>query len=215
MHSDLYQELSNSTKEFYNSLSRDMQIYQLQYRQAMLNRKLNLGLEVEQLVSVAYIVREIVQFVLELDRQFSKRMSDLLGKSINYTTKDNHYCLDMVKALNGLFSVLKVPGDLRTNQTDMAFRVFKKQIKFSGDMIYISMALDLISFVAVLILCYKYIRLKNQKENEYYTDYRHNNLVLRIYKPEFEYQAIGKVPIDKILDRGTFSQFYLWALIEL
>ena len=181
----------------------------------MLNRKLNLGLEVEQLVSVAYIVREIVQFVLELDRQFSKRMSDLLGKSINYTTKDNHYCLDMVKALNGLFSVLKVPGDLRTNQTDMAFRVFKKQIKFSGDMIYISMALDLISFVAVLILCYKYIRLKNQKENEYYTDYRHNNLVLRIYKPEFEYQAIGKVPIDKILDRGTFSQFYLWALIEL
>ena len=79
----------------------------------------------------------------------------------------------------------------------------------------ISIILQAISFVAVLILCYKYVRLKNQKENEYYTDYRHNNLVLRIYKPEFEYQAIGKVPIDKILDRGTFSQFYLWALIEL
>ena len=79
----------------------------------------------------------------------------------------------------------------------------------------ISTILQAISFVAVLILCYKYVRLKNQKENEYYTDYRHNNLVLRIYKPEFEYQAIGKVPIDKILDRGTFSQFYLWALIEL
>ena len=128
MHSDLYQDLSNSTKEFYNSLSCDMQIYQLQYRQAMLDRKLNLGSEVERLVSVAYIVREIVQFVLELDRQFSKRMSDLLGKDINYTTEDNHYCLDMVKALNGLFSVLKVPSDLRTNQTDMAFRVFKNKL---------------------------------------------------------------------------------------
>lgn len=78
----------------------------------------------------------------------------------------------------------------------------------------IGMVLQAISFVAVLILCYKYVQLKNQKENEYYTDYRHNNLILRIYKPEFEYQAIGKVPIEKILDRGTFSQFYLWALIE-
>lgn len=81
-------------------------------------------------------------------------------------------------------------------------------------MAIIGMVLQAISFVAVLILCYKYVQLKNQKENEYYTDYRYNNLILRIYKPEFEYQAIGKVPIDKILDRGTFSQFYLWALIE-
>lgn len=81
-------------------------------------------------------------------------------------------------------------------------------------MIYINMALDLISFVAVLILCYKYIRLKNQKENEYYTDYIHNNLILRIFKPEFEYEAVGNVPVEKILDRGTFSQFYNWCLIE-
>lgn len=78
----------------------------------------------------------------------------------------------------------------------------------------ISIILDLIAFVAVLVLCYKYIRLKNQKENEYYTDYVHNNLILRVYKPEFEYQAIGQVPIEKILDRGTLSQFYIWALIE-
>lgn len=81
-------------------------------------------------------------------------------------------------------------------------------------MIYISMALDLISFVVVLILCYKYIRLKNQKENEYYTDYVHNNLILRIFKPEFEYEAVGKISVEKILDRGTFSQFYNWCLIE-
>ena len=81
-------------------------------------------------------------------------------------------------------------------------------------MIYISMALDLISFVVVLILCHKYIRLRNQKENEYYTDYIHNNLILRIFKPEFEYEAVGKVPVEKILDRGTFSQFYNWCLIE-
>lgn len=83
-------------------------------------------------------------------------------------------------------------------------------------MIYqiLDMALDLVAFAAVLILCHKYIRLKNQKENEYYTDYVHNNLILRIFKPEFEYEAVGKVPVEKILDRGIFSQFYNWCLIE-
>lgn len=68
--------------------------------------------------------------------------------------------------------------------------------------------------VAHCWLWYRYIRLRKQKENEYYTDYVHNNLILRIYKPEFEYQAIGNVPLGKLLDRGNFSQFYVWALIE-
>lgn len=74
--------------------------------------------------------------------------------------------------------------------------------------------MDVISFMAVLIICWRYIRLKNQKENEYYTDYVHNNLILRVYKPEFEFQAIGSIDRDKLLDRGNFSQFYVWALIQ-
>lgn len=77
-----------------------------------------------------------------------------------------------------------------------------------------SMLLDSLSFGAVLFLCYKYIKLKYQKENEYYTDYVHNNLILRVYKPEFEWQAIGSVPREKLLDMGNFSQFYVWALLE-
>lgn len=74
--------------------------------------------------------------------------------------------------------------------------------------------MELVQLGAVIYICYKYDRLKRQKANEYYTDYIHNNLILRIYKPEFEYQAMGKIPIQKILDRGTFSQFYNWVLIE-
>ena len=35
MRSDLYRDLSSSTKEFYNSLSRDITIYQIQYQQAL------------------------------------------------------------------------------------------------------------------------------------------------------------------------------------
>lgn len=78
----------------------------------------------------------------------------------------------------------------------------------------LSIIFDVVTFGMFIILYYKYIRLKTQKENEYYTDYVHNGLILRIYKIEFEYEAIGKVPIEKILDRGTFSKFYDWCLIE-
>lgn len=77
----------------------------------------------------------------------------------------------------------------------------------------ITVALQIVSLLSVLVLCVKYVRLKETKENEYYTDYRHNNLILRIYKTEFEYMAIGKVPRNNILDQGTFSPTYMWALL--
>lgn len=80
---------------------------------------------------------------------------------------------------------------------------------------YITMIiLQVLSTSSVIILVVKYIRLKNQKENEYYTDYFHGNLILRIYKPEFEYQAVGNVPREKLLDRGNFSQYYVWVLMQ-
>lgn len=82
-------------------------------------------------------------------------------------------------------------------------------------MVIFNIIVSLISATAVLFLCYKYNKLMTAKEIEHYTDYVHGNLVLRIFKPEFEYQAVGKVPREKILDRGTFSQFYLWVLIEM
>ena len=80
---------------------------------------------------------------------------------------------------------------------------------------YITMIiLQVISTASVIVLAVKYIRLRKQKENEYYTDYFHGNLILRIYKPEFEYQAVGNVPREKLLDRGNFSQFYVWTLMQ-
>lgn len=81
-------------------------------------------------------------------------------------------------------------------------------------MIIIGLIMQVIQIVSVLVLCVKYWRLKNQKESEFYTDYVHGDLILRIYKPEFEYQAIGSVSRDKLLDRGNFSQYYVWALIQ-
>ena len=65
-----------------------------------------------------------------------------------------------------------------------------------------------------MLILWVIFQKKKQRENEYYTDYVHNKLILRIYKPEFEYQAIGNISRDKLLDGGTFSLYYKWALIQ-
>lgn len=73
-----------------------------------------------------------------------------------------------------------------------------------------------LSVILVLQILLLFIVRKrvNEKENEYYTDYRHKNLCLRVFKPEYEHQAVGGVSREKLLDRGVLSQFYWWALIE-
>lgn len=73
--------------------------------------------------------------------------------------------------------------------------------------------LILVLFVQITILWVIFYK-KKQKENEYYTDYVHNRLILRIYKPEFEYKAIGNISRDRLLDVGNFSLYYKWALIQ-
>lgn len=78
----------------------------------------------------------------------------------------------------------------------------------------ISITLDALVLLAFAFTLIKHTQLFKQKESECYTDYTHRNLILRVYKPEFEYEAIGKVSRDKLLDRGTLSKFYVWALIE-
>lgn len=81
-------------------------------------------------------------------------------------------------------------------------------------MMLICLALQVLQLIAVIILAVKYVRLKSQKENEYYTDYVHNNLVLRVYKPEYEYQAAGNISTKYLLDRGRLSPMYDWVLID-
>lgn len=78
----------------------------------------------------------------------------------------------------------------------------------------VALILQILQLAAVILLAVKYIKLKEQKENEYYTDYVHNNLVLRVYKPEYEYQAAGNLSTKYLLDRGRLSSQYDWVLID-
>ena len=80
--------------------------------------------------------------------------------------------------------------------------------------LWLSIALSVFTSLLSVLLAYRCDILIREKDSKCYTDYRHKNLVLRVFKPEFEFEAIGNVPINKILDRGTLSKFYNWCLIE-
>ena len=130
MRSELYQNLSETTKGFYNSLATDMFIYQLQYGQALLNRRMHLDtLEEERIMTLSYIIRDIAQYVIALDREFSRRISDLLGKNIHYTTEDNGHCKQLIVETNKLLDLLGVPKDLSTPNTELSLNIFKNKLK--------------------------------------------------------------------------------------
>ena len=78
----------------------------------------------------------------------------------------------------------------------------------------IGIFLNLLSFAAVLVICVKYIRLRDRKENEHYTDYTNGNMVMRVFKNEFEYPATKNLNPAKILDGGALSAGYRWVLFE-
>lgn len=81
-------------------------------------------------------------------------------------------------------------------------------------MLLVSIILQVLQLATVVFLACRYVRLKKKKEDEYYTDYIHNNLVLRVYKPEYEYQAVGNISVQYLLDRGRLSPLYDWVLID-
>ena len=75
----------------------------------------------------------------------------------------------------------------------------------------ILIALNIISTWAVIWLLFKRV---TKKESEFYTDYIHGKLILRVFKAEFEYQAIGNVTREKLLDVGNLNAIYKWALLS-
>lgn len=67
-------------------------------------------------------------------------------------------------------------------------------------------------FGVFISICY--IKVKRMRETEYWTDYKHNELVFRVFKWEFESQAFNGLKRGQILDVGDLNQFYRWILFK-
>ena len=67
-------------------------------------------------------------YVVSLDRSFSDKISELLGKDITYKTSDNEYSLRIIKAVDDLLEILGVPY-IETTHTELAMKVLDVKLK--------------------------------------------------------------------------------------
>lgn len=80
--------------------------------------------------------------------------------------------------------------------------------------IIVLLLVQIVAVTSTLVYFIWKFRVITTKESEFYTDYVKGTNIMRVYKPEFEFQAIGNLPPSKILDVGRLSAYYNWALID-
>lgn len=124
----LFKKFTEQTKELYKIWSNDFVIFRIQYSQALLSKNINVNSQVAMIAALACVVKRINMYVVNLDRSFSNRISELLGKGITYQTSDNGYSLRIIKAIDDLLEVLGVPY-IETTHTELAMKVLDVKLK--------------------------------------------------------------------------------------
>lgn len=126
---ELFEDLKKKSKTIYDWIGQDMHIHVIQYTQELYNRGINLGTDLTKVISEAYVVRKIIRYVLQLDRDFSVKISSHLPLGVKYQTKDNEYCVRMDKALTALFTEFKTPDPLDSVNIQISYQVFQNRLK--------------------------------------------------------------------------------------
>lgn len=128
-HQELFEDLQSKSKAVYEWIGQDMYIHVIQYTQELYHRGINLGTEVTKVISEAYVVRKILRYTMQLDRDFSKQISRHLPLDVKYQTDDNEYCVRMDKALTALFTEFKTPDPLDSVNIQLSYQVFQNRLK--------------------------------------------------------------------------------------
>lgn len=128
MQPTLFKKFTEQTKELYKIWSNDFVIFRFQYSQALLSKNIEVSKQVAMIAALACVVKRINMYVVSLDRSFSNRISELLGKGITYQTSDNGYSIRLIKAVDALLEVLGVPY-IETTQTELAIKVLDVKLK--------------------------------------------------------------------------------------
>lgn len=128
MQPTLFKNFTEKTMELYKIWGTDFIIFRLQYSQALLNDNIEVNQQVAMIAALACVVKRINMYVVSLDRSFSNRISELLGKGITYQTSDNRYSLRIIKAVDDLLEVLGVPY-IETTHTELAMKVLDVKLK--------------------------------------------------------------------------------------
>lgn len=129
IHAGLFEDMQRKSKAVYDWIGQDMYIHVLQYSQELYNRGVDLGPVVTKVISEAYVVRKILRYVLQLDRDFSAKISSYLPFDVKYQTDDNEYCVRMDKALTSLFEEFNTPDPLDSVNIQLSYQIFQNRLK--------------------------------------------------------------------------------------
>lgn len=129
LHDGLFDDMQEKSKAVYNWIGQDTHIHILQYTQELYNRGVDLGAEINRVISEAYVVRKILRYVLQLDRDFSAKISSYLPLDVHYQTYDNKYCVRMDKALTSLFKEFNTPDPLDSANIQLSYKVFQNRLR--------------------------------------------------------------------------------------
>ena len=77
---------------------------------------------------------------------------------------------------------------------------------------WVMIVLQALVIVFAIFISFHYIKVKQMNETKYWTDYQHNDTVMRVYKWEFEVQSLEGLKRWQILDRGDLTPNYRWIL---
>ena len=128
MQPTLFKKFTEQTKGLYKIWSNDFVIFRIQYSQALFDKNIEVSKQVAMIAALACVVKRINMYVVSLDRSFSNRISELLGKGITYQTSDNGYSIRIIKAVDDLLEVLGVTY-IETTQTELAMKVLDVKLK--------------------------------------------------------------------------------------
>lgn len=127
MRAKLYADLSDKTRKFYESIIRDFQMYKLQYRQELLNRNISAN-GLETAIVMTYILKELVNYSLELDRDYAAKISSYIGNELHYRVEANQNCLNIIAGADSILTSLELPLSINSGNIELSYKIFKNNI---------------------------------------------------------------------------------------
>lgn len=123
MTKELQDILKEKVDTFYSGVSKDLTILGLQYAQALLDKGLQKPSSESMILNYAYTIKVVVSLITRMDREFSKRISDILGKDIVYKTEDDGNCIRLLEGIDKLILSLDAPLELDSSRIELATKI--------------------------------------------------------------------------------------------
>ena len=79
---------------------------------------------------------------------------------------------------------------------------------------YINIACVVIMLITNTVIWWQYIKLAKRVESDYFIDYVNKDFIFRVFKTEWETQAMEGLGRHQVLDGGRLNESYRWILIE-